>query len=59
MSYNKFFAEDPFGKQAKASKNLKKFIFSRNSWCASSTHNHEEEICGKTHLLLMKKLIMS
>ena len=32
-------------------KNLKKFIFSRNSWCASSTHNHEEEICGKTHLL--------
>ena len=36
-------------------KNLKKFIFSRNSWCASSTHNYEEEICGKTHLLLMKK----
>ena len=36
-------------------KNLKKFIFSRSSWCASSTHNYEEEICGKTHLLLMKK----
>ena len=36
-------------------KNLKKFIFSRNAWCASSTHNYEEEICGKTHLLLMKK----
>ena len=36
-------------------KNLKKFIFSRSSWCASSTHNYEEEICGKTHLLLTKK----
>ncbi len=36
-------------------KNLKKFIFSRNSWCASSTHNYEEEICGKAHLILMKK----
>ena len=36
-------------------KNLKKFIFSRNSWCASSTHNNEEEICGKVHLILMKK----
>ena len=35
--------------------NLKKFIFSRNSWCASSTHNNEEEICGKVHLILMKK----
>ena len=30
MSYNKFFGEDPFGKQAKASKNLKKFIQSKN-----------------------------
>ena len=36
-------------------KNLKKFIYSRNSWCASSTHNNEEEICGKVHLILMKK----
>ena len=36
-------------------KDLKKFIFSRNSWCASSTHNPEEEICGKAHLILMKK----
>ena len=30
MSYNKFFGEDPFGKQAKASKNLKKFMKDRN-----------------------------
>ena len=36
-------------------KNLKKFIFSRSSWCASSTHNREEEICGKAHLILSKK----
>ena len=30
MTYSKFFGEDPFGKQAKASKNLKKFIQSKN-----------------------------
>ena len=42
-------------KDMNLNKNLKKFIFSRNSWCASSTHNHEEEICGKAHLILMKK----
>ena len=42
-------------KDMNLNKNLKKFIFSRNSWCASSTHNREEEICGKAHLILMKK----
>ena len=42
-------------KSMNLNKNLKKFIFSRNSWCASSTHNREEEICGKAHLILMKK----
>ena len=30
MTYNKFFEEDPFGKQAEASKNLKKFMKDRN-----------------------------
>ena len=30
MTYSKFFGEDPFGKQAKVSKNLKKFIQSKN-----------------------------
>ena len=35
--------------------NLKKFINSRKSWCASSTHNSEEKICGLVHLKLKKK----
>ncbi len=36
-------------------KNLKNFIKSKNSWCASSTHYNEEKICGQTHLYLNKK----
>ena len=36
-------------------KELKKFIFSRKSWCASSTHKGEEEFCGLVHLELKKK----
>tara|TARA_B100000282_G_scaffold294829_1_gene272766 strand:- start:2239 stop:3471 length:1233 start_codon:yes stop_codon:yes gene_type:complete len=35
--------------------NLKKFISSRNSWCASSTHYNEEKYLGLTHLKLKKK----
>ena len=30
-------------------KNLKKFIKSRKVWCASSTHNTEENFCGLIH----------
>ena len=29
--------------------NLKKLILSRNTWCASSTHNNEEKFCGLVH----------
>ena len=37
------------------SKNLKKFIHSRNTWCASSTHFNEEKFCGLVHLKLKRK----
>jgi 3-deoxy-D-manno-octulosonic-acid transferase len=35
--------------------NLISFINSKKSWCASSTHNNEEKICGLAHLKLKKK----
>ncbi len=34
---------------------VRKFIKSKNSWCASSTHYSEEKFCGLTHLKLSKK----
>mgnify|MGYP001360560168 CR=1 FL=1 len=36
-------------------KNLKKFLFSRKIWCASSTHNSEENFCVLIHKELKKK----
>ena len=36
-------------------KNLKKFIKSRKAWCASSTHNTEENFCGLIHKELKKR----
>ncbi len=36
-------------------KNLKKFIRSKKSWCASSTHFNEEKFCGLVHVKLKKK----
>ena len=36
-------------------KKLKKFIFSKKSWCASSTHYPEEKFCGQVHKQLKKK----
>lgn len=36
-------------------KNLKRFIRSRYTWCASSTHFNEEKFCGLVHLKLKKK----
>ena len=36
-------------------KNLKKFIKSRKVWCASSTHNTEENFCGLIHKKLKNK----
>ena len=34
---------------------LKKFILSKKTWCASSTHENEERICGLAHKELKKK----
>ncbi len=36
-------------------KKIKKFIKSKKSWCASSTHEPEEIFCAKVHLELRKK----
>jgi 3-deoxy-D-manno-octulosonic-acid transferase len=36
-------------------KSLKKFILSKKSWCASSTHSSEELFCGIVHKELKKK----
>ena len=36
--------------------NLKKFIHSRKTWCASSTHFNEEKFCGLVHIRLKKKI---
>jgi len=35
--------------------NIKKLLKSKKTWCASSTHNNEELMCAKTHLILKKK----
>ena len=34
---------------------LKKFILSKKTWCASSTHKNEERICGLAHKELKKR----
>lgn len=55
----KFFGNIKFSQSESVSptldKNLRNFIKSKNSWCASSTHYNEEKICGQTHLYLNKK----
>ena len=33
---------------------LKKFILARKTWCASSTHESEEKICGEIHKKMKK-----
>ena len=40
---------------SKLNKNLKRFIHSKKSWCASSTHFNEEKFCGLVHIELKKK----
>jgi len=35
--------------------NLKKFFLTKKIWCASSTHNTEENICGLAHKKLKKR----
>jgi 3-deoxy-D-manno-octulosonic-acid transferase len=55
----KFFGNLKFSQSEKKIKglniNLEKFISSRKTWCASSTHHTEETICGITHIELRKK----
>ena len=56
----KFFGNLKFSQSenqsVKVDKNLKKFLFKRNSWCASSTHYNEEKFCGLAHLKLKKNI---
>ena len=42
-------------KKFKVHKKLRKFIYSRKTWCASSTHYSEEKFCGLIHKKLKKK----
>lgn len=42
-------------KKIKVHKKLRKFIYSRKTWCASSTHYSEEKFCGLIHKKLKKK----
>tara|TARA_Y100000591_G_scaffold328934_1_gene356473 strand:- start:388 stop:1623 length:1236 start_codon:yes stop_codon:yes gene_type:complete len=42
-------------KKFKVHKKLNKFINSRKTWCASSTHYSEEKFCGLIHKKLKKK----
>tara|TARA_S200000501_G_scaffold174899_1_gene164574 strand:- start:1641 stop:2894 length:1254 start_codon:yes stop_codon:yes gene_type:complete len=39
----------------KMDSNLKKFLKSKKTWCAASTHNKEEIFCGLVHKELKKK----
>ena len=43
-------------KKSHLNEKLNKFLNSKNTWCASSTHDNEEMICGLVHLKLKKKL---
>ncbi len=55
----KFFGNLKFSQSenpsSKLNKNLKRFIHSKRSWCASSTHFNEEKFCGLVHIRLKKK----
>tara|TARA_B100001142_G_C14323757_1_gene651488 strand:+ start:1119 stop:2360 length:1242 start_codon:yes stop_codon:yes gene_type:complete len=42
-------------KNIKVNSDFKKFIFSKRIWCASSTHENEEQFCGSVHKELNKK----
>ncbi len=43
-------------KKSNLNKKLNKFLNSKNTWCASSTHENEEIISGLVHLKLKKKI---
>jgi len=40
----------------KLKRKLEKYLKTKKIWCASSTHNYEEIICGKVHLDLKKSI---
>jgi len=42
-------------KESFINKNLRDFILSKKTWCASSTHSSEEKFCGLVHKELKKK----
>ena len=50
------FSEGIYDSSKEISLNLKKFLNDKIYWCASSTHEGEELIAAKTHLILKKKI---
>jgi len=56
----KFIGNLKFSQSAKEKinidKKLKKFVNDKKIWCASSTHQNEEIICGMAHIQLKKKI---
>ena len=50
------FSENESWSKNKNSLKIKKFLRNKNYWCAASTHDNEETICGNIHLLIKKKI---
>ena len=50
------FSEGIYDSNKEISLHLKKFLNDKIYWCASSTHEGEELIAAKTHLILKKKI---
>ena len=49
------FSQSENEKLSKGDNQIKKFVKNKKTWCASSTHNTEELICGLVHKNLKKK----
>ena len=49
------FSQSENEKLSKGDNQIKKFVKNKKTWCASSTHNTEEFICGLVHKNLKKK----
>ena len=50
------FSENESQLRSIVSLKVKKFLKNKKYWCASSTHDNEEIICGKAHIKLRKKI---
>ena len=50
------FSKTKFSPSRKQNKKIEKIFKNKNIWCASSTHYNEEELCGKIHINLKKKI---